>query len=525
MKILITDPLAREGVEILREAGLETEEAGTLDERKLVEKIKGVDGLIVRSATRVTGPVIMAADRLKIIGRAGVGLDNVDLEAATEKGVIVMNSPEGNTASTAEHAFALILALARNVPQACASVKENRWEKKRFTGTELTGKTIGIIGFGRIGQRVARYARAFDMKVLAHDPFINISKGAKTDVSLVDMDDLLAGADVITLHLPLTEESEKLIGSREIGLMKQDALLVNCARGGLVDESAAAEALRSGKLRGAAFDVFVKEPPEPEGLISLPNVVATPHLGASTEEAQEKVARAICDQVVDYLSRGTIRNAANLPPINREQLSALKPYLNLAEKMGRFLAQGMSGNLEATTLSYCGEIAELDVASLPHYFLKGLLDPGMGSSVNYVNAPLAAKERGINFSELKTSSPLDFSSVIVAEISSGGKKFSVTGTLFGKSDPRIVKIDDYLVDAVPDGNLLLCRNEDKAGIIGRIGTILASSQINIAGMTLGRTKKGGPAVTILNIDGAIAAPVLEQIKLVPHVQSVKLIKL
>lgn len=525
MKILVTDPIAAEGLEILRKAGAEVEEAGTLDTKTLTGRIRGFDALLVRSATRVDREVIAAADKLKVIGRAGVGLDNVALEPATEKGIIVMNSPEGNTVSTAEHAFALIMSLLRNIPAACASVRAGRWEKKKFVGTEATGKVLGIIGFGRIGQRVAQYGRAFEMKVLAYDPFVSERQSAKSDVTLVEKEALLREADIVTLHVPLTDDNEHMIGPDELEMMPDGSFLVNCARGGLVDEAAVAAALASGKLKGAAFDVFAQEPPAADGLPALENVVATPHLGASTDEAQEKVARAICSQVVNYLVNGVITNAANLPSLSRGQLDTLLPYMRLAEKLGRFLAQAVSGKIEEAELAYCGEIADLDVASLPHYFLKGLLEVSLGTAVNHVNAPLVAREKGLRFSEIKTTTMFDFSSVITAVVRSGSQRVAVSGTLFGRKDPRIVKIDEYLVDAVPEGILLLCRNDDRAGIIGQLGNILAAAGINIAGMTLGRSEKGGPAVTILNLDASVTAPVLAEIRRVPHVQNARLIKL
>ncbi|MFH2068922.1 MAG: phosphoglycerate dehydrogenase [Candidatus Omnitrophota bacterium] len=525
MKILVTDPLSPEGIKILKEEGFEIDEAGKLTTDALVEKIKGYDGLIVRSGTKVTRPVIEAADKLKVIGRAGVGLDNVELNPATEKGIIVMNSPEGNTISTAEHSFALILSLMRNIPEAHLSVKEGKWEKKGFTGTELYRKIIGIIGFGRIGQRVAQYARAFDMEVLVCDPFISEEKAIAGGVSLVDLETLVKTADLITLHMPITAETKGIVGAKEISLMKPTAFIVNCARGGLIDEKALDEALASGKIKGAALDVFENEPPVENPLLKHRNLIVTPHLGASTREAQDRVALDICRQISDYLKRGVITNAANLPSVSEKMLSFLKPYLNLCEKLGLFLAQAVPGRFNRVQLEYYGEVAEMDLSPLQHGFLNGLLRPSQGAGVNYINAPLLTRERGIKFSESKSTEALEFANIITATVSGNNTSFSVSGTIFGKKEPRLVKIDGYLVDAMPDGFILFCQNEDKPGIVGKIGTILAECQINIAGMTLGRKEKGGPAITILNVDASVPEETLDLIKNIKEVNSVKLIKL
>jgi len=525
MRILVTDPLSKEGVKILKEEGFEVDESGKLTSEVLAEKIKGYDGLIVRSGTKVLCQAIESADKLKVIGRAGVGLDNVELEAATEKGIIVMNSPEGNTVSTAEHAFALILSLLRNVPQAHQSVKEGKWEKKAFTGTELYHKTLGVIGFGRIGQRMTQYARAFDMEVLVYDPFISEEKVLQTGATLVEKEVLVKNADIITLHTPLTEETKGMIGKKELALMKPDAFLINCARGGLVDESALNETLSAGNLKGSALDVFEQEPPAGNPVVNHPNVVVTPHLGASTEEAQVRVAVDICRQVADYLKRGIITNAANLPSVSEKVLAVLQPYLTLCEKLGLFLVQVAGGRINEVQLEYYGEMADWDLSPLKHNFLKGLLSPSLGAGVNYINAPVLARERGIRFSEIKSTTSAEFTNLITATADLSSGKVSVSGTLFGKKELRLVKIDGYLVDAVPEGFLLFCRNEDKSGIIGKMGTVLGASQINIAGMTLGRKEKGGPALTILNVDAPVPEEVLTKIKNIPEVNSVSLIKL
>ncbi|HNQ34438.1 MAG TPA: phosphoglycerate dehydrogenase [bacterium] len=524
IRVLVTDPLSKEGVAILKNEGFEVEETGKLTPAELAGKVKGFDALVVRSGTRVNREAIAAADNLKVIGRAGVGLDNVDLESATAKGIIVMNSPEGNTISTAEHAFALILSMMRNIPEAHHSVREGRWEKKGFTGTELYRKVLGIIGFGRIGQRVAQYGRVFGMEVLIYDPFVSEEKALQAGVNLVDQEHLLKNADVITLHLPLSEETRDLIGARELALMKKGAFLVNCARGGLVNEPALIEALKSGHLKAAALDVFSEEPPADPAFRETPRLVLTPHLGASTEEAQVNVARDICRQIVDYFRKGIISNAANLPTISEKVLEYLRPYLNLCEKLGLFLAQTAPGRINEVKLEYYGDMASFDLSPLHHSFLKGLLSQ-MGAGVNYINAPVMAQERGIQFAEQKSTISQEFANLITATVSDSGSSISVSGTLFGKTEPRLVKIDGYRCEAVPEGYLLFCRNEDKPGIVGQIGTLLASRQINIAGMTLGRKERGGLAITILNVDEMVDEPLRERIRQIKEIKSVSLIKL
>ncbi len=526
MKILVTDPLAQEGIQILEEAGFTVEQAGKMAPEVLANKIKGFDALVVRSATKVPRGVIEAADTLKAIGRAGVGLDNVDLEAATEKGVIVMNSPEGNTISTAEHAVALMFSLARNIPRADASMKNGRWDRKNFTGTELFRKVLGIIGFGRVGERVAHYGKSLGMEVLVFDPYISREKAEKTGVLLADKDDLLRKADLVTLHAPLTDQTRCLIGKKELGLMKKTAFLINTARGELVDEEALAEALRSGEIKGAALDVFTQEPPENPALLECPGLVLTPHLGASTEEAQDNVARDLCRQLCDYLQKGVVTNAANLPSVSGQMIKFIQPYLTLCEKMGLFLAQSSpGGGISSVKLEYCGELADFDLAPLQHAFLKGLLSLSFGAAVNYINAPLVARQRGISCLESKTGASPEFANVINAVVISDKGEASVSGTLFGKNEPRLVKIEGYLVDAYPSGYLLFCSNEDKPGIIGKIGTILASAGVNIAGMTLGRKVRGGPAITILNVDAEIPGKIMEEIQAIKEIKRSQLIVL
>ncbi len=525
MKILVSDPLAKPGLEILRKAkGYQIDEKPKLLPEELKKIIKDYDGLIIRSGTKVTGEIIGAAENLKIIGRAGVGLDNVDLEAATKKGIIVMNTPGGNTISTAEHAISLILALARNIPQAYVSLKEKKWERKKYTGVQLYGKTLGIIGMGRIGTEVARRMLSFGMTVLVSDPFISLEKAERLGVQLVELDDLFKQADFITVHVPLSEGTKHLIGKKAFSLMKKGARIINCARGGVVDEEALLEAIKEGKVSGAALDVYEKEPPLESPLLGLPEVIAFPHLGASTEEAQIGVAVEIAQQVIDAF-KGNVRNAANLPSLEPEVLKQLQPFLALAEKLGLLQAQLIEGRISEVKISYSGEVLEYDVAPLTVALIKGLLTPLLQESVNFVNAPFIAQERGMKVIESKSSITEDFTNLISVEVETDKGKNVVSGTIFGKNDPRVVRINHYHVDAVPSGYMLICVNEDKPGIIGQIGIILGNNKVNIASMTLGRKKAGEEAITVLNVDNFVSGEVLEEIKKAGYIRDVKLVKL
>ncbi|PIW34124.1 MAG: phosphoglycerate dehydrogenase [bacterium (Candidatus Ratteibacteria) CG15_BIG_FIL_POST_REV_8_21_14_020_41_12] len=525
MKILVTDPLAKEGLDVLEKEGFEVDCKGKLSPEDLAKVIPGYDALIVRSGTRAPREVIEKATNLKVIGRAGVGLDNVDIEAATAKGIIVMNSPEGNTISTAEHTLAMILALARNIPQADCSLKSKVWEKKKFTGSELYGKTLGIIGLGRIGSYIARVAVSLGMKIVGHDPFISPEKAAKIPVKIVDLKELCRVSDYITVHTPLTSETKGIIGKKEFKLMKKGVRIINCARGGIIEERALCEALKEEKVKGAALDVYEKEPPLENPLLGFDNVITTPHLGASTQEAQINVARDIAQQICDFLKRKISRYAANIPAVDEKLAKIIGPYFILAEKIGILMGQLMPGNIMRIGIEYQGEIAEYDVSSLRNNLIKGLLKPSLGDQVNYVNAPLLAKERGIKISETKTISAEEFANLVSCKVETDNGDLAVSGTLLSKNDLRIVKIDGYPINALPQDYLLICRNEDKPGIIGQIGTILGEREINIAGMTLGRKKKGGLAITVLNIDRVIPTDDLKRIQEISAVKSAKLVKL
>ena len=526
MKILVSDPLSEEGLEILRkEEGMEVEVAVKLPQEELKERIKDAEALIVRSETQVRRDLIEAAKNLKVIGRAGVGVDNVDVEAATEKGIIVMNSPGANTISTAEHAVALLLALSRKIPQAHLSLKEGKWDRKRFMGTEVYEKVLGIIGLGRVGGEVAKRVQALGMRTIAYDPFLSLEGAKRWRVEPVELKSLLRQSDYITIHAPLTEETKHLIGSEEFKLMKDGVRLINCARGGIIDEEALYEAMKSGRVAGAALDVYEKEPPGKSPLMELDNLVATPHIGAATEEAQRNVAIEIAHQVVDALKGRTLRNAVNVPSLEPEVYRELKPYLGLAERLGCLQSQLLKGRLLALRVRYSGEIVRYDLTSLTTAILKGLLEPVLKEAVNYINAPDIARKREIKVVETKSDTLEDFASLIFLEVESTRAKGSVAGTLFGRGDPRIVRLDDFYIDAVPRGYMLIVSHEDKPGIIGKLGTILGNEGINIAAMTLGRKQKGGSELTVLNLDSSVPERVLREIEEMGEILQVKLARL
>ncbi len=526
MKVLVTDPILPEGLDILRKAGLEVEERIGLPTEELKEAIREADGIIIRSGTKLTAEIIEAAERLKVIARAGTGLDNVDLEAANRKGIVVMNCPGGNTNSAAEHTLALMLALARNIPQAMASLKAGRWERKKFMGRELMGKTLGIIGLGRIGSVVAERALGLKMKVLAYDPFVTPERASEMGVELVSLDELYARSDLITIHVPLTKETYHLINAESLAKMKDGVLLINCARGGIVDERALYEALKSGKVAGAALDVFEKEPPDPEHpLLKMENFVCTPHLGASTLEAQKNVALAVASQVVDYLVHGVVRNAVNTPSVSAEALKILKPYLVLAEKLGSLQAQLAEGPITEVAIEYQGEVSKLDTQPLTVALIKGLLSRALREDVNYVNAPLRAKERGIKITESKTESAEDFLNLIAVQVRFKGGENYVAGTLFGKTEPRIVRINSFRLDALPEGHMLYIHNEDRPGVIGMIGVTLGEAGLNIARMYVGQEPEKRRNVILLSLDQSPSEKVLTALENLPHVFSVKPLEL
>ena len=474
----------------------------------------------------MTSDILKTATRLKVIGRAGVGVDNVDLDTATKQGIIVMNTPEGNTVSTCEHTMSLLLALARNIPQAYVSVKGGEWKRTKYVGTELNGKVLGIIGFGRIGREVAVRANAFGMRAVTYDPYIAKESIHQLGVEFFDFQTLLKTADFITLHIPLTETTKNIIDEKAIRMMKKGVFIINCARGGLIDEKALYQSLKSGHVRGAAVDVFEVEPPNKNPLLDLDQVITTPHLGAATQEAQENVGIAVAQQVVDALLERGIRNAVNLPSVDFETMRVLKPWLVLAERIGSMHAQLFGGSFREVSIRYGGEVTNFNLAPLTIAVIKGFLTPICGETVNYVNAPAIAKERGMVISESKTTQIEDFTTFISVEVTMDHQKNLIMGTLFGNQDPRIVRINEFFLDAIPKGDMLVINNEDEPGVVGSIGTILGKNKVNIAEMTLGRVVKGNKtfAITAINTDQPVPANVLKELKAFRPIIDAKVIK-
>ena len=521
-KVLISDNLSLKGVEILEKtSGIEVHMETNLSPEDLKKKIKDCHGIAIRSATKVTADIIDAAENLRVIGRAGIGLDNVDIKAATKRGIVVMNAPEGNMTTTAEHAISMMLALSRNIPQATASLKAGKWEKKKFMGRELSDKILGIIGLGRIGSIVADRAKGLKMNVIAYDPFISEEKVGEMGIEQVSMDELFARADYISLHIPRSEETINLINEEAFKKMKDGVMIINCARGGIVNEADLFDAIKSGKVSGAALDVFEQEPPGQNPLFELNEVICTPHLGASTDEAQQNVAVAIAEQMANYLLHGTIKNAANVPSVSSETLSRIKPYMDLAEKLGAFQSQLDSGPMKEIIIEYRGDIAQLDVTPITTSILIGIFRPIVGDSVNFVNAPAIAQERGVKVVETKSRQSEDFTSLLTTRIISTKRKNLVAGTLFGKKDPRIIRINQFRLEAIPEGNMLLFSTIDRAGVIGNIGTILGKMNINIANMQFGREEAGGNAIVLLSIDSPLSKETLHELTQVSNVLSVK----
>ena len=527
MKVLISDSLSPAAVEILKgKPGIEVEVSTGLKPEELKKKIKDYHALVVRSATKVTAEIIEAGENMKVIGRAGTGVDNIDTVAATKKGIVVMNTPGGNTVTTAEHAVAMLMALARNIPQATASMRKGEWEKKKYEGTEITGKTIGVLGAGNIGGVVAARALGLKMNVIAYDPYLSPEAADKLGITLVTLDELYRRSDFITVHLPLTNETRNMINADAFRKMKKGVKIVNCSRGGIMNEKDLAEAIKAGTVSGAALDVFEKEPtPADNPLLQMEEVILTPHLGASTSEAQESVAVAIAEQIADYLSTGTIRNAVNVPSIPADLLIALSPYITLGEKLGSFQGQILKGAPEEVTVEYSGDVVSYDVASITIACIKGLLDQVLDLYVNFVNAPFVAKERGIKVVEIKSSRSTDFASSITIKVRTKEEENVIEGALFGKREPRIVRIDKFFLDAVPEGYLLLLHNEDKPGVIGNVGTLLASNNVNIARLHLGRETVGAEAVSVWNIDTPLSKGLLEKILKLPHIISARVVEL
>jgi D-3-phosphoglycerate dehydrogenase/(S)-sulfolactate dehydrogenase len=525
-RVLVSDDLSPEAVRILGEAGLDVDVKVGLPPAELEGIIGGYDALAVRSATKVTARLLEKATRLRVIGRAGVGVDNVDLDAATRRGVVVMNTPGGSSVTVAELALAMILSLYRHVPSATASVKAGRWEKKRFQGREIAGKTLGVVGIGNIGSVLVDRARAMKMRVIAYDPFITPEAAAKMGATLVDLDTIWRDADVVSLHVPLTEQTRHLVRAETLARMKKGAILVNCARGGIVDERAVADALAAGQLGGVALDVYEKEPPPPDQpLFRMDDVVCTPHIGASTEEAQSAVAVAIAEQLVAYLRDGVVQNAVNVPGLPKEVLDQLAPYLPLAEKLGSLAAQLAPPGPTEVAVEVAGELSQVPMRPLAARALVGLLRHFLETPVNEVNAPSIAKDRGIHVREVRSAEPHDWASLVTLTVRGQGGEIRVAGTVYGKREARIVRVNAFRVEAVPEGHVIVCENDDAPGVVGNLGTALASAGVNIARISLSRLDDRSGAFSFLNVDSAPTPEMLERLRALPHVRSVRAIRL
>jgi len=524
-RVLISDALSPAAVQIFKDRGLEVDFQPSLgkDKDKLAEIIGNYDGLAIRSATKVTPKILANAKRLRVIGRAGIGVDNVDIPAATAKGIIVMNTPFGNSITTAEHAITLMLALARQIPQADASTQAGKWEKNRFMGVEITGKTLGVIGCGNIGSIVANRAIGLHMKVIAYDPFLSPDRAVDLGVEKVELEELLNRADIITLHTPLTEKTKNIIDAKSLAKTRKGVRVVNCARGGLVDEAALRAALDSGHVAGAAFDVFVEEPATANPLFGHPNIVCTPHLGAATTEAQENVALQIAEQMSDYLLRGAISNAVNFPSITAEEAPRLRPFIALAEKLGSFAGQLTETGLKKVQLSYEGHVAQMNTKALTSAAIAGLLRP-MLQDVNVVSAPTVAKDRGIVVEEITREAAGDYESLITVAVTTEKQTRGVSGTVFADGRPRIVNIKGIRMDAEFGASMIYITNLDKPGFIGRFSSTLGDAGINIATFHVGRDAPGGNAVALIEIDGELPADVLAKVRALPQVQQARPLK-
>ena len=526
MRVLVCDGLEKAGIDKLRSAaGVMVDEQPSIGADELAEIIGEYEALIVRSKTKVTADLIQRATSLRVVGRAGTGVDNIDVAAATRRGIVVMNAAAGNTVTTAEHTMAMLLSLARQIPQAASSTRAGRWEKNRFLGVELMSKTLGIVGLGRIGAAVAERARAFGMNILAYDPYFTREAAEELGIEMAALDELLARSDFVTLHTPLTDETRGLINAAAIDRMKPGVRIINCARGGLIDERALTEAVGSGKVAGAALDVFEQEPTPPDNpLLALDEVITTPHLGASTTEAQLGVATMIAEQVLDFLKQGAIRGAVNMPAVSAELLAAIGPYITLGEKIGLFQGQVFGHVLREVAIEYSGEVTEHDVKPITHAVLAGLLGPVI-ERVNMVNASIVAEQRGIKVSESLSRRARDFASMIRVRAVTAERESEVAGALFGRRDGRIVRINGFNLEAIPKGHMLFLFNRDQPGVLGSIATFIGDNKVNIGRLYLGRKKIGESALALIQIDQPMSEETLGALASLPDVLSVKQVKL
>lgn len=522
-KVLIADKLSSAALNIFKMRGVEVDVKTGLPKEELLKIVDQYDGIAIRSATKITKDVIAVAKKLKVVGRAGIGVDNVDIPAATAAGVIVMNTPFGNSITTAEHAIALMMALARELPAANASTHAGKWEKNRFMGVELYGKTLGLIGAGNIGSIVADRAKGLKMHVVAFDPYLSAESAEEKGIEKVELDDLLARADFITLHTPLTPETKGILSAEALAKTKKGVRIVNCARGGLIDEAALKAALDSGQVAGAALDVFAEEPAKTNPLFGNEKVVCTPHLGASTEEAQENVALQVAEQISDYLLTGAIVNALNMPSISAQEAQLVKPWISLAEKLGAFAGQLTETSITAVEILYEGSAAKLNQRALTQAALAGLLKAHM-PEVNMVNAPLVAKERGIKVSETRRDQQGIYEGYIQIKVITPEMTRAVAGTVFADGHPRLIQVKDIKLDAEFAPNMIYVTNEDKPGFIGRLGTLLGDTKVNIANFTLGRSAPGEDSIALVQVDGDVPGAVLDAIRKLPLVKSAKALK-
>ncbi len=526
-RVLVTDTLAEEGLSLLRaEPGLEVVVATKLDVPALRAALAEADGIVIRSGTNLTAEVLKDQPRLKVIVRAGVGVDNIDVPTATRQGIVVMNTPGGNTVSTAEHTLALMLALSRNIARANDSLKAGKWERNKFTGSQVGGKTLGIVGLGRVGLAVARRAQGFDMKVVGFDPFLSPERAAELGIESLSLDELWPRCDYITVHTPLTDETRNVIDARAMSMMKPGVRIINCARGGLIDEAALAEALTAGKVAGAAIDVYEPEPPAKDHiLVNHPAVLVTPHLGASTEEAQISVAIEAARLLIDYFQSGRITFAVNMPTLDRAELDDLRLYLDLGRRLGMLHAQMDRGTIKSATLRYRGEVASKNTRLITASFAAGWMETALEGQVNLVNAEVRLKERGITLIEEKSTDPGDFGTMIQTEVVTDKKSYIAAGTLFGKQLVRLVRLGPYRLDAYLDGTILVFTHKDVPGLIGFIGTTFGRHGVNIAQMNVGREQAGGSAIGVVNLDSVPSQAALDEVKAHPDILSVSLISL
>ena len=524
-KVLISDSLAEQGVTVLEQAsGIEVINRPGCSPDELLQLISDVDALAIRSGTKVTADVLAAAPNLRIVGRAGIGVDNVDIPVATERGVVVVNTPEGNNITTAEHAIALMVSLARHIPQATASLKAGKWEKKAFQGMELYNRTLGVLGAGNIGRFVVSRAKGLGMKVIVHDPYLTQEAAARLEVERVELDEMMSRADVVTVHVPKTKETTGILGTAEFAKAKPGLIVINAARGGIIDEEALLAALESGQVGSAGLDVFVEEPPGADHpLVNHPRVICTPHLGASTEQAQINVAIAVAEQIRDYLLNGEVRNSINVPTVSPEQMAEVGPYLGLGEKLGAFQGQLAQGRVDVVEVEYSGEVAELKVAPITIAVLKGILSP-VRESVNLVNASHVAQELGIKVIESKVARSKDFASAVTVKVT-GVVDRLVAGAVFHGDQPRIVRIDDFMLEAIPEGQTLLIHNHDQSGVVGHVGTILGGAGINISRMQLALHEARGEACMLVNIDQDPGTKVLSSLRDAENMIAVQLLEL